>query len=34
MMIRLKDRDLSSAGFISSSNYPTHLKFKLGETLD
>ena len=31
MMIRLKDRDLPSIDFIFSSNYPTRLKFKLGE---
>jgi len=41
MMIRLKDRDLPSTdfkdrnlpstGFISSTNYPTYLKLKLGE---
>jgi len=31
MMIRLKDRDLPSTGFIFSSNYPTILKFKLSE---
>ena len=31
MMIRLKNRNLSLTGFISSSSYPIRLKFKLSE---